>query len=121
MNQLKAQLQTKVLSSTILDTEDTISSPIAQVGQSIKGIIFPDEFDGTALTFNGCDTVDGTFLPVNDSNGDPFTFVVAKNTVLGLTDAEAEILAAIPYIELVSGTSQSSGNAVLKVLMRSVG
>ena len=106
----------------IVQTADIASgqttSQALQVAQGIvTGLIMPAAFTGTTITFTACDTKDGTFVAVYDSDGNQVSLAVAASRAVGLSGAEADALAPFSYIKLVSGSSEGAAREV-KVVCR---
>lgn len=83
----------------------TISTPLQIGDYKLAGIQF-GTMTGTAMTFQASSTVDGTYVPVYDSDGNAISITIASDTYVGITGASAAALAAVKFLKLVSGTAE---------------
>jgi hypothetical protein len=90
----------------------TTSQALRVGGKFIVGLITPAALTGTTITFTGCDTATGTFVPIYDSDGTAVSVAVAASRGYGLSGAEADALAPFPYIKLVSGSAEGAARVV---------
>jgi hypothetical protein len=116
MNTLQAVLKPQV-EPVALANGTTTTAAIDQSKGSITGIIIPAGLTGTAFTFTGSDALAGTYSIVKDSTGADISLTVASSRVVALTPTQQAQLAAVPFLKIVSGTSQS-GAITLNVLKR---
>lgn len=89
---------------------ETKTDAIALGGLQLVGIAFPT-FTGTAVSFEVCDTVDGTFLPLHST---------ISGTVLSYTVASSRYVAIDPvaflgakFIKIVSGSSEAAARTLV--------
>lgn len=75
-------------------------------GQVIAAVVMPAAFTGTALTFQACDTSDGTFQNVYDDAGTELSASVGQGKVI-VNKSILESLAALRYIKIRSGSAAS--------------
>jgi hypothetical protein len=118
MNTLQAVLKPQV-EPVALANGTTTTAAIDQSKGGITGIIIPAGLTGTAITFTGSDTLGGTYVIIKDSAGTDLSLTVASSRVVVLTPTQQAQLAAVPFVKIVSGTSQS-GAISLGVLKRSL-
>ena len=110
------QLRESFRTATIL-INDTTSDVVPLRARMVVGFIMPAAFTGTTITFTGCATVDGTFVGIRDSNNNPVSVTVVVSTGYGLSGAEADAVAAFPFIRLVSGSTEVAARSIT-VLMK---
>lgn len=106
-----------VIQTADIANGQTTSQALRVTGGVICGLITPAALTGTAITFTACDTVDGTFVPVYDSDGNQVSVAVAASRALGLSGTEADALAPWPFIKLVSGSAEGAAREI-KVVLR---
>ena len=103
---------------TALVASGGTTSQALQVAQgTIAGLITPGTLTSTAITFTACDTVDGTFVAVYDSDGNQVSVAVAASRACGLSGEEADALAPWPYIKVVCGSAEGADRSI-KVIVR---
>ena len=76
------------------------------------GLLMPSAFTGTAITFLACDTMDGTYLDVYDSDGNQVSVAVAASRACGLSGAEADALSPYTYLKIKSGSAEAAARTV---------
>jgi len=96
MSYVSPNVQTAVIANG-----GTTSQALAMAYGTIIGIIMPGTITGTALSFTACDTKDGTFVPIYDTEGNQVTVTVAASRGYGLSGSDADALCAFPFIKLV--------------------
>lgn len=106
----------KTQDANIAQTE-TDSQAIRVTAGIVAGIRTPAALTSTAITFEGCEEVDGTFSPVYDSDGNQVSLAAAADRCIGLSGAEADALAPWPYIKLICGSAEGA-DRVIKVILR---
>lgn len=112
-----AQYQHPRSQNALIASGGTKSQALLVAGGVVLGIILPDAITGTTLTFEACDTADGTFVPVYDSDGNQVSLAIAADRAIGLSGAEADALTPFPYIKLVSGSAEGADRTI-KVVVR---
>lgn len=80
---------------------------------TILGFQMPATFTGTAITFTGCATKGGTYVPVYDSDGNAVSVAVAASRGYTLSGAEADAVLGHNYIKLVSGSSEGAARSIV--------
>lgn len=96
----------------------TTSAEIDLVGTQLVGIYTPSTFDGTTITLTASPTAGGTFVAVQDGNGNAFTITTTASRFAPVNNLA--ITAGLRYIKLVCGTSQSTTDTVLTIATRPV-
>lgn len=76
----------------------------------LTGIDMPSSWTAADLTFAASATVDGTYDPVFDSDGNELTVTAAASRFLALTSAEVDLLSAARFLKIRSGTSGAAVN-----------
>jgi len=100
--------------SVAIASSATKSAVINQNGLSLVGIYLPTAFTGVALTFEACDTVDGTFLPVKKADGNSLSYTVAQGTYVAIDPKD---FAGISFLKIVSGTAEGAART-LKIALK---
>ena len=85
------------------------SAAIATGGMSLVGIQFPAAFTGTAITFEACDTVDGTFLPVYNSSG-LVSYTIAQARFYAIDPKD---FAGIQFLKIKSGSTELAARSLI--------
>lgn len=75
--------------------------------QHLCGIIMPAAWTAAAITVLGCDTRNGTYLPMRDQLGAEISIAAGANMVLNLPP---QLLAGAPFLRLRSGTAGTAVN-----------
>ncbi len=119
MNRDQANIIQQVESVTIASGA-TASGVINQTKGGIVGFSFPATLDGTTITFTGCDTVDGTFVAIEASDGNSISLAAEASKILTLTEAQQRQLSAIPYVKIVAGSTQTTTDTIIKVFKRPI-
>ena len=107
----------KVTTVTILATEK-ISSVLEKAHYKHIAIFLPANWTTSIITFTGCSTADGTFLPVvfaNDVGAVTIASVAASQCIV-LNGEIRDALAAVPYIRIVATTTQASTDKVITIV-----
>jgi hypothetical protein len=87
------------------------STVIHCLGLSLVGIALPAAFTGTALTFEACDTVDGTFLPVYDTlSGTALSYTVAQGHFVAIDPAPFQ---GVAFLKIKSGSAEAADRALI--------
>lgn len=89
--------------AVIANTEDT-TGPIDVTDMVLVSIHMPSGFDGTQLAILGCDTLDGTYLPVHDASGVALEITIAASTIAAVAP---DATRGLRYIKLESDSAQS--------------
>ena len=85
--------------SSVIDTE----------GMTLGAIKMPAAWTAAAITLMGCDTADGTFLPIYKDDGTEYSLTVAVDTIVAV-DGAAMALAPVRFIKLRSGVAATPVN-----------
>jgi len=91
----------------------SLSSPIDLTNMRRVAFIMPAAWTSAVLSFQACDTIDGTYKNVLDSSGSEINYTVTANTVC----ADLNELAALSFIKIRSGLSTA---AVLQTQPREI-
>jgi|WetSurMetagenome_2_1015567.scaffolds.fasta_scaffold00223_14 hypothetical protein len=71
--------------------------------------ILPATWTTAGITFQACDSADGTFVDLKNDAGTEVAITAAQNTAIVLNTALMAVT-AMPYIKIRSGTSSSPTN-----------
>lgn len=91
---------------------ETVSNAVQVLQYKVFALKIPAAFDSTAISFQGSEKPDGDFFDVYDQAGNQISITVSTSRVIGL-DAAALEVAAIPYLKIVSNSSESADRTVL--------
>jgi hypothetical protein len=94
----------------------TTSEAIPLLDVAMAGFITPAALTGTAFTFTVCNTADGTFVALYDSEGNPVSVTVTTSRAYGLTGSEADALAPWPFAKIVSGSAEGGERSIVVCL-----
>lgn len=106
-SQFPARL-TNDLSVTILSGQ-TESDALDTNGTSLVGYVLPAAFTGTAITFKVCDTLDGTYLDLYNTDGTLISHTVAQGTAVAISPLD---FAAFRFVKFVSGSSEGADRVI---------
>lgn len=95
----------------------TTSAEIDLEDNDVVGIITPSTFDGTTITFTGAAVSGGTFYPVAASNAASTAYTVTTTASI-LTPIPASVFAGVRYIKVVCGSTQTTTDTDLILLLR---
>lgn len=94
--------------ATIVNTAQE-SSVISTAGLSLCGILMPPTFTGTALTFEACATLGGTYVPVYNSAGQvSYTVAAARYIAIDPKDFQG-----ILFLKIKSGSAEGGARSLL--------
>lgn len=94
---------------TMTATGEQQTTVIDKSGYKYMSIFMPSSWTTADITLLGCLTKDGTFVPITKgSDGAELTLTVDASTVVTFdTDALQNLIAAVPFVKLRSGTAGS--------------
>lgn len=98
----------------------TASEEIAIWSYMVAGMNLPAAFSGAAVTFKGSHASlanGGVYNTIYDADGNAITITVAANRAVSLTGAQADAVAAWPWIQLVS-SSPEGGDRVIEMVLK---
>lgn len=97
-----------------------LSAAIALKGRLLSGVTVPAATEGTAMTFQGCDSATGTFLDVYDKDGNELSVVIgaSKYTALDPTQFFGLDFVKVRTGTAASPTAQTGASATLKLHLR---
>lgn len=94
-----------------------LSSVIPLNGLVPVGILFPAAFTGTAITFEACDTLAGTYRPVcATTSGTVLSYTVAQATYQALDPKDFQ---GINFLKIKSGSTEG-GLRTLSVSLKGI-
>lgn len=85
------------------------SAVVSTGGLALVGIKVPAAFTGTALTFEMCDTVGGTFVPVKNSAG-AVSYTVAQGNYYAIDPKDFQ---GILFLKIKSGSSEGADRTLV--------
>jgi hypothetical protein len=82
-------------------------------------IFLPANWVTSIITFTGCSTIDGTYLPiVKGSNAAAVTIAsVAASNCIVLDDMVLKAIEPVPYIKLVATTQQTTTEKIITIVL----
>jgi len=93
----------------------TTTPAIDTAGYRFFGLIIPSTFDGTVISFTGCDTSGGTYQAIYDIFGNLVQMTVAASRSYDLPGE----LSAWRFIKIVCATTQATTTTDFTLVMRS--
>lgn len=91
-----------------------LSAVIKTGGMALTGIFLPAAFTGTALTFEACDTVGGTYVPVKSTvSGTALSYTVAQGTYCAIDPKDFQ---GIPFLKIKSGSAEGAARTLVCTL-----
>lgn len=93
----------------IVPASGTTTPAIKMGGMSLVGVKVPSTFTGTALTFTMCDTLAGTYVPVNNSSG-PVSYTVAQGNYYVIDPKD---FMGIQFLKIISGSTEGSARTLV--------
>jgi hypothetical protein len=107
----------KPLIRTVTVLSGLTESDLLELGvYTLVGIVTPVALTSSSITFKGCDTRTGTFVPVYDDLGNQVNVIVAASRAIGVAGAKADVLAAFDYLKIVCGSAEGADRTILVVL-----
>ena len=97
------------IGATTIPVSTATSEVITTDGYAFGGYILPATFDGTAMTFLVCTEYGGTYVALEDSDGNAITHVVEASKAYVFPPE----LFAFPYAKLVAGSNQTTTDTVI--------
>jgi hypothetical protein len=85
------------------------SAAIQTHGLSLCGIQLPAAFTGTAVTFEACDTVGGTYLPVYNAGGQ-VSYTVAASRYIAIDPKD---FYGIQFLKIKSGSAEAAARTLI--------
>lgn len=95
--------------ATILSGQQE-SSVIQCGGFVLCGVKIPAAFTGTTLTFEMCDTVGGTYVPVNGVDGSAISYTVAQGNYYAIDPKDFQ---GINFLKIKSGSAEGADRALV--------
>lgn len=99
--------------AAIIATSETESTALTMGGFALCGILLRG-FTGTTITFEVCDTVGGTYVPLKSTtSGTSLSYTVAANTYVAIDPKDFD---GVQFLKIVSGSSEGSARTLLCAL-----
>lgn len=73
-------------------------------GMVLVGIMFPAAFTGTAITFEMCDTIDGTYVPMYNAAG-VMTYTIAQGRYIAVNRVD---FYGVNFLKIKSGSAEGA-------------
>lgn len=96
--------------SVVIANAAQSSSVLKTGGLTLCGFFIPAAFTGTALTFEACSTVDGTFVPLKTSGGSALSFTVAAS---GYYAVDPKDFQGVAFLKLKSGSAEGAARTII--------
>lgn len=100
------QRRSATIDATIASS-GSLSGVVNMSGHFLAGIIMPSAWDAASLTFQACETSNGTFFDVYKDDGTELSYTVAASRYVVINPAN---FIEAPFIKVRSGTSSSAVN-----------
>jgi hypothetical protein len=113
-----AQIVAPVKESTTVTiaATGTVSTALSLGDKDFVGILLPSTFDGTTITFSVCETVNGTYQPLQLSTA---------SVALSITTAASSAITLDPiifkpwsFVKITSGSTQTTTDTVITCKLR---
>ena len=112
-------LKDPVIKSVTIAAGGTVSTILNKSHYRDIAIFLPANWVTSVITLKGCDTATGTFNPIVFSDVSAVTIAsVAASKVIVLSDLAKDAIAAIPFIQLVSTTTQTATDKVITIVLK---
>ena len=98
--------------SVTITSGSTESTVFDMSNKLIAGLIFPASYEGGNVTFLGSDLVDGTFVPVYDSNGAVVIATATASQFVALVGNTLQAVANVPFLKIKSGSAVGADRVV---------
>ena len=79
-------------------------------GQTLVGLILPAALTGTTITFQRCDTADGTFVPIYSMDGASVYGIVAGTS--RYVPVQPDVFSGVPFVKVVSGSAEGAARTI---------
>lgn len=100
-----------IVSSTTIPISTTETAAIPLNGFNLVGIYFPAAFTGTAITFEACDTLAGTYLVVKSTtSGSSLSYTVAQGTYAAIDPKD---FYGINFLKIKSGSTEIAARTLV--------
>lgn len=86
------------------------SSVITCGGLVLVGFITPAAFTGTAVTFEMCDTVGGSYIPVTGISGSAISYTVAAGKYYAVDPKDFQ---GINFLKIKSGSAEGAARTLI--------
>lgn len=103
------------------EADDLTDDSIDLTNRKIVGIYMPAAWTAADITFVGATTSTGTFQAVVDSDGTTVTVSAAASKFVVLTQAERDVLAAVPFLKIATSSGQAGDRSLVVVTERTDG
>lgn len=90
-------------------TSTTISAAVDCKNKTLCGVLLPTAFTGVAMTFQMSDTIDGTYVAVQDGAGSSYSVTVAQGKYVPV---DPNKFLGIRFLRVVSGSAEGADRIV---------
>lgn len=98
--------------SVTIASGGTTSEALPTSVGTILGFRTPATLTSTAVTFTGCATATGTFVPVYDSEGNQVSVTVTTSRGYTLSGSDADAILGHPFIKMVFGSAEGGDRSI---------
>lgn len=91
----------------------TVGAEFDLAGNAIVGMILPAGMDSTSMTFQAAETAGGTFVAVNDDEGNVVSITVASSKQIAFSPAITTKLLGLRFGKLVAGTAETPAKTII--------
>lgn len=100
---------------TILNGQQVSNSYVNLGGKVLVALSLPAEITQTSLTFQACDTPNGTYQDVYDSTGALVTVTIGAGRIVALTGTALQALASLQYIKIKTGSAVTADRTIVAI------
>lgn len=98
----------------------TASDEIDLGGDQLVGIFVPSTFDGTNITLTASPTSGGTFVAVQNGDGDSGAYTITTTASRFVPIDNLAITAGLRFVKLVCATAQSTSPTIFTLATRPI-
>lgn len=107
-----------VIGSVIIAKDGTDSTVLVKKHYKNLAIFLPANWVTSVITLKGCDTKDGTFVPlVYASDGSAVTISSVAASKCVIIDGVIRNALAVPYLMLISAETQTVSKKIITIVM----
>jgi hypothetical protein len=108
-------MQYQPVGRTVTVTNGSTFSDAKNLGaRTLLGLRFPSQFDGTTVTFLGCDTQAGTYDPLYSDDGSLYTVTCAASRYVAVDYTK---FLGVLWVKVVTGTTQATTDTIITLYL----
>jgi hypothetical protein len=117
-NQFESRLCYDLTATIVIATDDDLSAAVDLNGTQLVGIIVPANFDGTGITLNASDTIDGTFVAVQTDRTSATPYPITTTASRYVPIDNLQITEGLRFIKIGTASAQTTTNTVFKLVTK---